>query len=183
MNNKIELYKEVTKARSTINNADKKLADINYKILLNIEYEKAGDIAPYDYKALHEEAQALRAEASAAPEALTDNAALLATNIFPTLKGNGALVKAGIRINYNGKLYRAKADLWDYTEYNPEAASALWELVTYTNGIRDIPEVITASAAFAKGELGYWKGATYESLIDNNVWTPEAYSAGWKLKG
>lgn len=178
-----KLYEELTVARNTINNADKKLADINYKILLNIEFEKAGDYAPYDYKTLHEEAQALRAEKELAPEALTDNAAVYAPNLFPSLQGNGALIKAGTRINYNRKVYRAASDLWDYTQNNPINSPTLWELVTYKNGIRDIPEVITVTSAFYKGELGYWNGAIYESLIENNVWTPEAYPSGWLLKG
>ena len=27
---------------------------------------------------------------------------------------------------------------------------------------------------------GYWGDVLYESLLDNNVWTPEAYPDGWK---
>ena len=27
----------------------------------------------------------------------------------------------------------------------------------------------------------HYKGKVYESLIDNNVWSPEAYPQGWKL--
>ena len=38
----------------------------------------------------------------------------------------------------------------------------------------------TESKAFAEGELGYWKGDIYKSLINANVWTPEAYPAGWE---
>ena len=34
--------------------------------------------------------------------------------------------------------------------------------------------------AFAKDELGYWGEEIYKSLVDNNVWTPEAYPDGWK---
>lgn len=177
-----ELHKEIVVARSTITNAEKQLAEIANKLLLNIEFEKAGDNAPYDYKALHDEAQALRTEKETAPEALTDNAAVFAPTLFPTLGGAGALIKAGTRINYNGKVYRAACDLWD-TEINyPSLSPSLWELVTYKNGIRDIPEVITVTSAFYKGELGYWNGAIYESLIDNNVYTPEAYPSGWLMK-
>ena len=178
-----EIYKEVNGARRIISNAEARLAEIAEQILLNIEYEKAGDYAPYDYSALHEEAQALRAEAAVAPEALTDKAALFAPSIFPTLKGNGALIKAGTRVNYNGTLYRASNDLWDYTENNPFNAPTLWEEVTYKEGIREIPEVISAASAFYKGELGWWNGAIYESLLDNNVYTPAQYAAGWLMKG
>lgn len=178
-----DIYREVNTVRKTISNAEARLAEITEQLLLNIEYEKAGDYAPYDYSALHEEAQALRAEAAVAPEALTDKAALFAPSLFPTLKGNGALIKVGTRINHNGTLYRASSDLWDVTENNPFNAPTLWEAVTYTDGVRDIPEVITAASAFYKGELGWWNGAIYESLIDNNVYNPTQYAAGWLKRG
>ncbi len=29
-------------------------------------------------------------------------------------------------------------------------------------------------------DLVIFKGKTYESTIDNNVWSPTAYPAGWK---
>ena len=50
----------------------------------------------------------------------------------------------------------------------------------YKNGARIIPATITAGLAFSKGERGYWGDVLYESLLDNNVWTPEAYPDGWK---
>ena len=30
------------------------------------------------------------------------------------------------------------------------------------------------------GDKVKFNGKTYESLIDNNIWSPEAYPAGWK---
>ena len=71
-------------------------------------------------------------------------------------------------------------DLWDTAENTPEAAPNLWEDVLYKNGARIIPATITAGLAFSKGERGYWGDVLYESLLDNNVWTPEAYPDGWK---
>lgn len=100
--------------------------------------------------------------------------------LFPRLKGNGRLVKAGTRICWNGKLMKAAADLWDREENNPDNAPALWENLNYVDGIREIPEVITAGQAFSKGEKGIWKGVVYESLYDANVWNPEQFAAGWK---
>jgi hypothetical protein len=176
-----ELHKEIVVARSTISNAEKQLQDILTKLLLNIEYEKAGEEAPYNYQELHAEAQALRDEKKNAPEALTDNAAVFVADMFPGLRNDGSLIAAGTRINYKGKLYKATVGIWDSEMYYPEQSPQLWEEVKYQNGIRTIPEVITTTSAFAKGELGYWKGAVYESLIDNNVWNPDAYPSGWKL--
>ena len=176
-----DICRELSNARNSILQADNKLVEITNKILLNIEYEKAGEAMPFDYRALHAEAEELRNTKETAPEALTDNAALFAPELFPALKNDGSLVKTGTRINYGGKLYRAASDVWDYEMYNPAQAPSLWEIVIYHDGVREIPEVITTTSAFSKGELGSWKGAVYESLIDNNVWNPDVYPSGWKL--
>lgn len=178
-----ELHKDIVNAKATIRGAENGLADITTRLLLNLEFEKAGAALPYSYTELHNEAEALRAEALAAPQALTDEVASFVPSMFPVLEGKGALVKAGTRINYNGTLYRATVDLWDTETNTPDKATTLWEKVTYKQGIRDIPQVITVTSAFTKGELGWWNGAIYESLLDNNVWTPAQYAAGWLLRG
>ena len=100
--------------------------------------------------------------------------------MFPRLKQDGSLVKAGTRINWKGQLKKAAADLWDTAENDPDHAPELWEDISYVNGIRVIPEVITSTTAFAKGEMGWWKGAVYESLYDANTWNPEQFAAGWQ---
>lgn len=101
--------------------------------------------------------------------------------MFPKLKGDSSLVKAGTRINWNGQLKKASVDLWDTAENNPDNAPALWEDLNYVNGIRVIPDTITTTTAFSKGEKGVWKDAVYESLYDNNVWNPEQFAAGWQI--
>ena len=53
----------------------------------------------------------------------------------------------------------------------------------YKDGVRVIPDVISAVEAFAKDELGWWNGAIYKSLIAANVYTPDAYPQGWELQG
>lgn len=99
--------------------------------------------------------------------------------MFPKLKQDGSLVKAGTRINWKGKLKKAAVDLWDTAGSNPDNAPDLWETISYVNGYREIPDVITVTTAFSKGEKGAWKGALYESLYDANVWNPEQFAAGW----
>jgi hypothetical protein len=114
-------------------------------------------------------------------EDATDAQASKSIQIYPTLKENGALVKAGTRINWSGKLKRAAVDLWDTKENNPDNASMLWEDIAYRNGFRVIPEVITAILAFSLGECGWWKDVLYKSKINANVYTPEQYSNGWEI--
>lgn len=112
---------------------------------------------------------------------LDDKEASMTPELFDKLNKNGDLVPAGTRINWNGALKRASVDLWDTFENNPDNAPTLWEDIEYKDGIRIIPEVITVGTAFSKDELGWWKDVLYKSLIDNNVWTPEAHPTGWKI--
>ena len=122
----------------------------------------------------------IRSLAMESAEQMDDISASTVPEMFPKLKGDGSLVSAGTRINWNGQLKKAAADLWDTAENDPDNAPALWESINYVNGYRIIPEVITAALAFPKGERGVWKGVVYESTQDNNVWNPEQFAAGWQ---
>lgn len=125
-------------------------------------------------------AKKLRPYIEKAAISLDDLDASSAPELFPMLKENNALISAGTRINWFGTIKRAAVDLWDTEANNPVNAPSLWEDIAYKDGIRYIPETITAGTAFAKDELGWWKEELYKSLIDSNVWTPEAYPDGWE---
>ena len=127
-----------------------------------------------------ERARQLRAMIEAAAANLSDADASTSAELFPRLKQDGSLVSAGTRINWGGKVKRAAVDLWDRTENNPEKAPTLWEDLAYRDGIRIIPETITAGLAFSKDELGWWGDTLYKSLLDANVWTPEQNASGWE---
>ena len=55
-----------------------------------------------------------------------------------------------------------------YTKIVPAGVVAEWKQPT---GVQD---------AYKKGDKVLYNGATYESLIDANVWSPITYPAGWK---
>ena len=127
-------------------------------------------------------AEELRKSAMFGVVGLDDKQASEIVSLYPTMKYDGRLIEAGTRINHNGTLYKTAVDLWDTEANNPDNAPTLWEEIQYHNGIRIIPETITVTTAFAKDELGYWRadGKTYKSLLENNVYTPEAYPQGWE---
>ena len=129
---------------------------------------------------LTEKARKMRAAMETAAVSLDDATASTAPELFPRLKGDGSLVKAGTRICWCGTLKRAAVDLWDNEENTPDAATTLWEDIDYRDGIRVIPETITVGLAFAKGEQGWWGDVLYVSTMDANVYTPDQYPAGWE---
>ena len=112
---------------------------------------------------------------------IPDATASRMADYFPTLACDGNLIKAGTRINWNGSLKKAAVDLWDTETNTPDAAPTLWTDIAYKDGIRIIPETISAADAFAKGELGWWQEHVYRSTIAANVYTPDQYAAGWEL--
>lgn len=128
------------------------------------------------------EALRLRAIIETAAASLDDKTASTAQTLFPRLKQDGSLIKAGTRINYNGSIKRAAVDLWDTEANNPDNAPTLWEDILYRDGYRIIPDVITAGTAFALDELGWWGDKLYKSLLSANVYTPEQYPNGWELQ-
>lgn len=128
-----------------------------------------------------EEAIAFRKLVELGSVSLSDKDVSTAPDVLPRMQYKNELIKNGTRINWNGTIKRAAVDLWDNEQSTTDAAPSLWEDVLYKDGIRIIPEIITVGLAFSKGEQGWWKDELYESLADNNVYTPEQYPQNWKM--
>ena len=126
------------------------------------------------------EALRLRAIVEQAAASLDDKTASTAATLFPRLRQDGALVKSGTRINWNGTIKQAAVDLWDTAENNPDNAPTLWADIQYRNGYRIIPETITVTTAFADGEYGWWGDTLYRSKVGSNVYTPAQYADNWE---
>lgn len=127
------------------------------------------------------EAEALIQALVTLREGADDSVASLSVGAYPTLKGDGTLIKAGTRINWHGQIKRAAVDLYDTANTTPDTADILWEDISYRKGIRVIPEDITVGTAFSYGEKGWWDDELYKSVYNGaNVWTPTAYPAGWE---
>lgn len=127
------------------------------------------------------DARKLRAAMVTAAPALDDATASTAPGMFPRLKGDGSLIRAGTRINWYGIVKRAAVDLWDAEGNNPDNAPNLWADLNYRNGYRIIPSVIAVTEAFSEGEKGWWEdGVLYRSRVDGNVYTPAQYRDNWE---
>ena len=126
-----------------------------------------------------EQARKLRPLMVKAAQSLGDKDASEAVALFDGMRYDGSLIKAGTRINWHGTLKQAAVDLWDTETNTPDAAPTLWEDIAYREGIRIIPDVITAGTAFSLDEPGWWNGHVYRSMIAANVYTPDQYAAGW----
>ena len=125
------------------------------------------------------QAERIRAQVEAGAAALPDAEASIEPSLTRKMRYDGSLIESGTRIDWGGVLKRAAVDLWDTEENNPDNALDLWENVLYRDGIRVIPDVITAGLAFSYGEQGWWGDVLPGEKT--NVYTPDQYPAAWEV--
>lgn len=75
----------------------------------------------------HADAVAIRGAIETAVQSLDEETSASVVSLFPTLKRDGSLVRAGTKINWGGKIIRAVVDLWDREDHAPNNAPTLWE--------------------------------------------------------
>lgn len=109
----------------------------------------------------------------------TDKAALEAIELYPKWKTNQS-VFAGMRYQFEGKLYRCEQSHTTQEGWEPgEATKALWTEVS----LEEYPKWVQPTGAqdvYNMGDIVDYNGTLYKSLIDGNVYSPDAYPAGWE---
>lgn len=127
-----------------------------------------------------EKAYALRALIEQAAASLPDEDALNGVELFPHWSA-AAEYTADDRVSFEGTLYKCLQDHAAQESWIPADAPSLWARVLIPD-----PEVIPdweqpdSTNGYMTGDKVRYNGAVYESLIDNNIWSPEAYPAGWR---
>ena len=130
---------------------------------------------------LIELARKLRPIIEKAVESLDDETASEAVALFPSWDGNSVSYPTGARVRHNGILYRVLSGHTSQLAWSPDAAPSLFAKVLIEN-----PNIIPeweqpdSTNAYMKGDKVSFDGGVYESLIDNNIWSPASYPAGWK---
>lgn len=129
---------------------------------------------------LTELATKLRPLIERAAQSLDDADALEAVTLFPLWKPR-VEYKAGQKVQDKGILYTVLQDHTSQDGWAPDVAPSLFAKVLIPD-----PDVIPAweqpssTNPYMKCDKVRFEGDVYESLIDNNVWSPSAYPAGWK---
>lgn len=80
------------------------------------------------------------------------------------------------------KLYKCLQAHTSQKGWEPDVAVSLWkECAIAENGIPEWSQPISTSDAYMTGDEVMYNGVHYRSLIDNNVWAPDAYPQGWEI--
>ena len=131
---------------------------------------------------LIELARKLRPYIEKAAASLSDADALEAVNLFPSWSGDTHEYLVDDRVLYNEVLYKCLQAHISQENWTPTSAPSLWAKVLIPD-----PTIIPdweqpdSTNPYMKGDKVMFEGQVYESVIDNNIWSPAAYPAGWTL--
>lgn len=98
--------------------------------------------------------------------------------------------KEGDKFTFDGKIYEVIQEHRSQRTWIPSSTPALYKEflnVKITNQAGEETEVVAefkqptgAHDAYKKGDKVSFEGAIYESIIDNNTYSPSGYPDGWK---
>ena len=183
-NNNVELMK---------NNGFKEVEDIvpsydaTTHYVIKVGYDEGEDKIVVNYEVLEKEltyAEKLTSQQELAmsflADNLTDEQAVQVPLIFEAWQV-GVDYKVGKKLVYEEVLYKVLQDHTSQETWTPKDAPSLFARVLVDDGGAVLDWVQPDSTnPYMKGNRVKFEGKIYESLIDNNTWSPTAYPAGWK---
>ena len=116
---------------------------------------------------------------------LSDADAVDVPALFPAWAVGVAYAK-DYRVAYDGKLYKVVQAHTSQADWTPPLVPALFTEVAKPGEIPVWKQPTGAQDAYNKGDKVHYPTAddpVYESKIDANVWSPNAYPAGWREVG
>jgi hypothetical protein len=130
----------------------------------------------------NEEASDFREKINALIQNMDDETAAENAILFPNWNSEGNY-KVDDKVRYNGILYKVLQAHTANAIWTPDAAPSLFSKVLVSEDSNEILdwEQPDSTNPYKTGDKVRFEGQIYESLIDNNVWSPKVYPQSWKL--
>lgn len=156
------------------------LEHFNLFVLDNTIYERTDDAMALETIGIQsvEEASELRSKIDEIINTYNDDQAAENSILFP-LWQPGITYSVGDRVRYNGGLYKVIQLHVSQADWTPDFAVSLFATIIAGE---DAPKEWVrpdSTNPYMTGDRVIYNGVVYESLIDNNVWSPSDYPAGW----
>ena len=114
---------------------------------------------------------------------VTDDVVALSIQEFYDIWTVDVLYSVGRYITHKGILYKVLTEHTSQADWTPDVSPSLFAKVLIDPTGETIPEWVQPDStnAYMTGDKVMYEGKIYESIINNNIWSPAAYPAGWKL--
>lgn len=132
-------------------------------------------------------AEQLRRALQIFAQTLSDDEAMKVSTLYPKYEVGRAyktdeLFTYGTNSVGDPQLYRVVQDHTSQADWAPDATASLYSSIGITDAGYPIWSQPTgAHDAYNIGDIVDYNGTLYKSLIDGNVYSPEAYPAGWEV--
>ena len=127
------------------------------------------------------EAEQLRQELNEIIGEMTDEEAIERPILFPQWK-SGVSYTIDERVRYGGRIFKVLQSHTSQEDWTPSRASSLFaEILTDENNEPQEWVQPSSTNPYLTGDKVIYENQIYESLIDNNVWSPADYPQGWQL--
>ena len=113
---------------------------------------------------------------------VTDDKVALTIQEFYDIWTIGTLYKVGQYITYKDILYKVLTEHTSQENWTPDISPSLFaNVLTSLDGTPQEWVQPDSTNAYMIGDKVIYEGVIYESVVDNNIWSPIAYPQGWKV--
>lgn len=134
-----------------------------------------------DIQYVKEKEQSLHKIGKIVANNVTDDVQALEIKEFYDDWQEGAQYEVGRYVTYDDVLYKVITAHTSQADWTPPAAASLFaNVLTSLDGTPKEWVQPDSTNPYMKGDKVIFEGKTYESTVDNNIWSPTAYPAGWK---
>lgn len=118
---------------------------------------------------------------------LTEEQALEIATVYPAWEAGrayavGDILSHGTNSTGDPQLYKVVQAHTSQADWLPESTPALYDAFGLDeSGYPVWSQPSGAHDAYNTGDIVNYNGTLYRSLIDGNVWSPEAYPTGWEV--
>lgn len=129
-----------------------------------------------------ERARALRKVIEQMASGLSEEEAVANAELFPEWIADGNDYAVGDKVRYNSTLYKVLQAHTSQPDWTPDTAVSLYARILAGQEGTEVGEWEQPDSTnpYKKGDRVIYNGKMYESTIDGNVWSPEAYPQGWQ---
>jgi hypothetical protein len=134
-----------------------------------------------------EQAQAIREAMDIAGATLTEEQALTCVRLYRPYEVGKAYTQGefftyGVNSVCDPQLYKVVQNHTSQADWMPDITPALYTAIGLDDsGYPVWAQPTGAHDAYNKGDIVNYNGVLYESVIDGNTYSPEAYPAGWAV--
>lgn len=94
----------------------------------------------------------------------------------------GEFITYGTNSVGDPQLYKVVQDHTSQADWTPDVTASLYDAIGLDDGGYPIwSQPAGAHDAYNTGDIVDYNGVLYKSLVDGNVYSPEAYPSGWEL--